>query len=107
MDKETYRSKIYSFTKQKEYDIQVGAEYLNAEDTVLILDDFLANGKAALGLADIIEQASAKVGGFGFVIEKSFQDGGKTLRQMGFVVESLEIIREIKDNRIVFEGETE
>ena len=107
LDKKTYRSKIYSFTKQKEYDIQVGAEYVNAADTVLVLDDFLANGKAALGLADIIEQAGAKVGGFGFVIEKSFQEGGKTLRQMGFVVESLAIIREIKDNGIVFAEEAD
>ncbi len=102
LDKKTYRSKVYSFTKQREYDIQVSTGYLESKDRVLILDDFLANGKAALGLADIVEQAGAEVVGLGFVIEKGFQDGGKVLRKMGFEVESLAIIQEISDKEIIF-----
>lgn len=103
LDKETYRSKVYSFTKQKEYDIQVSTKYLNPGDHVLILDDFLANGKAALGLVDIVEQSGGEIAGLGFVIEKGFQEGGKALRQMNFKVESLAIIKEIKGREIVFE----
>ncbi|MDO4765638.1 MAG: xanthine phosphoribosyltransferase [Eubacteriales bacterium] len=102
LDKDTYRSKVYSFTKQREYDIQVATNYLKEGDSVLILDDFLANGKAALGLVDIIEQAGAEVAGLGFIIEKGFQDGGKVLRKMGFHVESLAIIEEMKGKEIVF-----
>lgn len=107
LDKETYRSKVYSFTKQKEYDIQVSARYLNPEDHILILDDFLANGKAALGLVDIVEQSGAQISGLGFVIEKGFQEGGKALRKMGFQIESLAIIKEIKGQEIIFEEKVE
>lgn len=106
LDKDTYRSKVYSFTRQKEYDIQVSAKYLSPKDNVLIIDDFLANGKAALGLVDIVDQSGAKTIGLGFVIEKGFQAGGKVLRQMNLQVESLAIIREIRDQEIIFEENT-
>ena len=107
LDKDTYRSKVYSFTKQREYDIQVSVKYLSPEDHILILDDFLANGKAALGLVDIVEQSGAEIAGLGFVIEKGFQEGGKALRQMNFQVESLAIIKEIKGKDIIFEERSE
>lgn len=102
LDDKIYRSKVYSFTKQREYDVQVSCQYISSQDNVLILDDFLANGKAALGLVDIVEQADAKVAGLGFVIEKGFQEGGKVLRQMGQDVKSLAIIKEIKGSEITF-----
>lgn len=105
LDAETYRSKVYSFTQQKEYDIQVAARYLSENDRILILDDFLANGKAALGLLDIVEQSGAEVVGLGFAIEKGFQEGGKILRKMGYRVESLAIIKAINGEDILFEDE--
>lgn len=102
LDRETYRSKVYSFTKQKEYDIRVSSRYITSEDSILVIDDFLANGKAALGLVDIVEQAGAKIAGLGFIIEKGFQDGGSVLRKMGYHVESLVIVKEITDDKVIF-----
>ena len=102
LDKETYESKVYSFTKQKEYTIRVSKRYMNENDRVLIIDDFLANGKAVQGLIDIINQAGAKLEGVGIAIEKGFQDGGKILRQQNIQVESLAIIEELKQSQIKF-----
>ena len=102
LDKETYESKVYSFTKQKEYTIRVSKRYMNENDRVLIIDDFLANGKAVQGLIDIIDQAGAKLEGVGIAIEKGFQDGGKKLRQQNIHVESLALIEELKQNQIKF-----
>jgi xanthine phosphoribosyltransferase len=102
LDKEIYTSKVYSFTKQMTYDVMVSKRYLSSDDHVLILDDFLANGKAALGLIDIARQAGATIEGVGIVIEKGFQPGGKILRDQGIKVESLAIIDRIKDGQISF-----
>lgn len=102
LDKDLYLSKVFSFTKNKEYLIKVSKHYIDATDNVLIIDDFLANGKAAIGLADIVKQAEAKVCGIGIVIEKDFQDGGKILREQGFDVKSLAIIESLCDGNVSF-----
>lgn len=102
LDKEIFASKVFSFTKQITYDVMVSKRYLSADDHVLILDDFLANGKAALGLIDIARQAGATIEGIGIVIEKGFQPGGDLLREQGIRVESLAIIDRIKDGQIRF-----
>ena len=77
-------SSVHSFTKDETNEISVSNKYINENDVVLIIDDFLANGQAALGLVDIVEQANANVAGIGIVIEKGFQDGGKQLREKGY-----------------------
>jgi len=102
LDKETYKSVVYSFTKEKYYDIQVSKRYIHKGDNVLILDDFLANGKAALALIDLVEQAQANVSGVGIVIEKGFQNGGNKLREAGVNLESLVIVDRFKHGKITF-----
>ncbi len=102
LDKEVYSSKVYSFTKKMTYDVMVSKRYLNEDDHVLIIDDFLANGRAVLGLLDICRQAGATVEGAGIVIEKGFQEGGKILRDQGVHVESLAIVDRFKEGRITF-----
>ena len=102
LDADTYKSQVYSFTKQKTYDIQVSKRYIKEGEHILILDDFLANGKAALALMDIVHQAGATVEGIGIVIEKGFQDGGKQLRQRDVQLESLVIVDRFKDGQITF-----
>ncbi|MDQ0858699.1 xanthine phosphoribosyltransferase [Bacillus sp. V2I10] len=98
---------VYSFTKQEENTIAVSGEHLTSEDRVLVIDDFLANGQAALGLAKIVEQAGATLAGIGIVIEKSFQEGGKILREKGFRVESLARIKSLENHEVQFLEETE
>lgn len=101
-DAEVYESEVYSFTRQKSYKIRVSKKYLSAGDRVLVLDDFLANGKAANGLIDIVEQAGASLAGVGIVIEKGFQQGGQKLRDRGVRLESLAVIDGLEDGRIAF-----
>lgn len=98
-----YISKVYSYTKDKEYEMMVDKRYIEAHENILILDDFLANGNAAGGLIDIIERGQANLVGFGTVIEKGFQDGRKLLEDRGIQVESLVIIKEFCDNEVVFD----
>ncbi|MCM3596884.1 xanthine phosphoribosyltransferase [Metabacillus idriensis] len=98
---------VYSFTKQEENTIAVSGEHLSSEDRVLVIDDFLANGQAALGLAEIVEQAGASLAGIGIVIEKSFQEGGKILLEKGFRVESLARIKSLENHEVQFLEETE
>lgn len=95
-------AKVYSFTKQESNDISVSKKYIKEDDRVLIIDDFLANGQAALGLVDIVKQANAEIVGIGIVIEKSFQDGGKELRKQGFQVESLARIASLSNGEVTF-----
>lgn len=97
-----YRSKVFSFTKQTESTIAISNKHLHADDHVLIIDDFLANGHAALALVDLIEQAGARVSGIGIVIEKSFQDGRKILNDKGFHVESLARVQSLADGKVTF-----
>lgn len=92
LDGAMYSSKIESFTHKRVYDVIVSKKFLGPEDHVLIIDDFLANGCAVLGLIDIIKAAGATLEGVGIAVEKGFQQGGKKLREMGIRVESLAIV---------------
>ncbi|NLO22191.1 MAG: xanthine phosphoribosyltransferase [Syntrophomonadaceae bacterium] len=103
LDDDVYKSEVFSFTKDKTYSVMVSKKYLSSEDRILIIDDFLANGRAALGLKDIVEQAGAQLVGIGIVIEKGFQSGGKILREAGIQVESLAIIKRMSPGHIVFQ----
>lgn len=98
-------SKVYSFTKQEENTISISSKYIGENDCVLLVDDFLANGQAALGLIDLVKQAGAHVAGIGIVIEKSFQDGGKLVRETGFRVESLAEIQSLENGKVTFKQE--
>lgn len=95
-------TEVYSFTKGKSYSVCVSSDYLCKDDRVLFVDDFLANGNAAKGIIDLIEQAGATLEGMGFLIEKSFQKGGEELRAGGLHVESLAIIESLDDCQIKF-----
>ena len=92
-----FSSKIMSFTYGKTYDVMVSVKFLKPDENILIIDDFLASGKAIIGLVDIVKQAGANVSGVGIVIEKSFQDGGQTLRDMGINLKSLAVIKSMDD----------
>lgn len=94
---------VHSFTKDREYPVSISAEYLTPNDYVLCIDDFLANGNAAIGMLDLVNLAGAHLSGMGFIIEKSFQNGGKLLREKGIHVESLAIIESLDNCRITFE----
>lgn len=104
IDGSVYTSKIESFTHKRVYDVIVSKKYLSADDHVLIVDDFLANGCAANGLIEIIKESGATLEGVGIIIEKGQQDGGKRLRDQGIRVESLAIIDSMDDKtgEIVF-----
>ena len=95
-------AEVYSFTKQVMSQVSIASKFLSEDDTVLIVDDFLANGQAAKGLMEIIGQAGAAVAGAGIVIEKSFQDGRALLEAQGVPVTSLARIQEFKDGSIIF-----
>ncbi|MFW1753077.1 xanthine phosphoribosyltransferase [Acinetobacter wanghuae] len=97
-----YRSKVFSFTKQTESTIAISKKHINATDKVLVIDDFLANGQAALGLADLIHQADASVVGIGIVIEKSFQPGRDILLEKGYRVESLARVKSLGNGTVEF-----
>ncbi|WP_061809234.1 xanthine phosphoribosyltransferase [Rossellomorea vietnamensis] len=98
-------SKVYSFTKQEENTISISREYIQKNDRVLLIDDFLANGQAALGLIDLVKQAEAVVVGIAIVIEKSFQNGGKLVRDTGYRVESLAEIESLENGEVQFKQE--
>ena len=104
MDKDVYFTKITSFTHNKVNDVIVAKKYLSAEDHVLIIDDFLANGCALEGLMDLVRQSGGTVEGIGIAIEKGFQGGGDKLREKGVRLESLAIIDKMdaKTNTIQF-----
>lgn len=97
---EAYEAEVYSFTKQSSGMICIDREFLGADDRVLFIDDFLANGNAALGILDLMAQAGARPVGMGFVIEKAFQQGAERLRERGVRVESLAVIESLDDCRI-------
>lgn len=89
---DVYTSRVESYTHGKVYDIIVSKEYLNPNDKVLLIDDFLANGKALEGLAQLVCDAGATLVGAGIIIEKGFQPGGDILRNKGIHLESLAIV---------------
>ena len=92
LDGEMYTSKVESFTKKKVFDIIVSKKFLSPDDHILIIDDFLANGCAVMGLIDLINDSGATLEGVGIAIEKGFQNGGKLIRERGIQLESLAIV---------------
>lgn len=92
LDGDMYRSKIHSFTHERDYDVIVSKKFLNPDDHVLLIDDFLANGCALAGLIEIVKESGAGIAGAGIAIEKGFESGGKRIRGMGVRVESLAVI---------------
>jgi len=97
-----YQTQAKSFTKGNVATLRVSKKFLNPEDRVLIIDDFLASGEAAVALTRLVKQAEAEVVGIGAVIEKQFQGGGNDLRAQGYKVESLAVIENIKNGVITF-----
>src|SRR5690625_4280779 len=87
-----YSAEVYSYTKQETNTISISKDYIKNDDVVLIIDDFLANGQAALGLINMVEQSGAALAGVGIVIEKGFQNGRKIIEEQGIRVESLAVI---------------
>lgn len=99
---DVYQTTVHSFTKAMDYELTLSKKYITAEDRILVIDDFLANGEAALGAARLVEEAGAKVVGIGIVIEKSFQPGRKLLEDKGYDVYSLARIAKLGKNLIEF-----
>ena len=97
LDGEMYTAKIESFTHKRTYDVIVAKKFISPDDHILIIDDFLANGCACLGLIAIIRSAGATVEGVGIAVEKGFQKGGELIRKQGIRVESLAIIESMDD----------
>lgn len=102
LDGDMYTTKVASYTHKKTYDVILSKKFLTSEDHVLIIDDFLANGCALLGLIDIVTSAGAVLEGAGIVIEKGFQPGGDSIRKMGIRLESLATIESMSDNSLTF-----
>jgi xanthine phosphoribosyltransferase len=102
MNEETYHTKVFSYTKKETSDITVLRKFLSADEKILIIDDFLASGEAAIGLANIVRQAGAEVVGIGIVIEKTFQPGAEKLKAAGYRVESLVRIESFTNGQVNF-----
>ena len=101
-----YQSEVFSYTYKKKVTLLVSQEWLNADDHVLIIDDFMANGFAVQGLVDIVNEAGAKLEGIGIAVEKGFQHGGDDLREKGYNIHSLAIIDKAEPGCIEFREET-
>ena len=97
-----YQTTVHSFTKGSDYELTLSKDYISKDDKVLIIDDFLANGEAALGAVRLVEEAGAKVSGIGIVIEKSFQPGRSKLEEKGYEVYSLARVKKLGKNLIEF-----
>lgn len=102
LDGDVYLTSVESFTHKKVYNVILSKKYLGPEDHVLLIDDFLANGCALLGLIDIVNESGATLEGAGIVIEKGFQAGGQKIRDMGIQLESLAIIESMSDTSLTF-----
>ena len=99
---DVYSANVVSYTHSREYTVIVSKEFLSPNDRVIIIDDFLANGCAMMGLIDIVKESGATLVGVGAVIEKGFQRGGDMLRNSGIRVESLAIIDSMTDDAITY-----
>ena len=102
LDGDMYTTQVQSFTHKKVYDVILAKRFLTPEDHVLLIDDFLANGCALMGLIDIVRKSGASLTGAGIVIEKGFQTGGQQIRDMGVRVESLAIIDSMSESSLTF-----
>lgn len=99
---DVYKTVVHSYTHNSDYDVVVPKDYINSSDNVVIVDDFLANGKALEGLIDIVNQSGAKLAGCTCAVEKGFQGGGDALRKKGIRIESLAVIDEMNEDKIRF-----
>lgn len=99
---EALHTKVHSFTKNKDYELFLKKCYINEDDNVLLIDDFLANGAASFGMAKLIEEAGAKVAGIGIVVNKAFQPGEEALKKAGYDVYCLANVIEMGKDHIVF-----
>ncbi|WP_436855597.1 xanthine phosphoribosyltransferase [Staphylococcus caeli] len=102
LKKAVYQAEIHSFTKNTTSTVVVSDEFLDEKDRVLIIDDFLANGDASLGLNEIVKQAQATTVGIGIVVEKSFQPGRERLEEAGLTVSSLCKVASLSGNKVSF-----
>ena len=102
VDGSVYSTVVHSFTHGTDYTVVVSSDYLGPKDRVLLVDDFLANGKALIGLTELVRQAGGTVAGAAIAIEKGFQGGGDALRAEGVRVESLAIVEHMTDHNITF-----
>ena len=102
LDGELYTVPVRSYTRGELFEVQVAKRYLDENDCVLVIDDFLAHGQALKGLMEIVRQSGAKLAGCGIVIEKGFQNGGEHLRQQGVNLQSLAIVDSIANGIIPF-----
>lgn len=102
LDGEMLTTRIESFTHKRVYDVILAKKFLSPDDHVLLIDDFLANGCALMGLIDLVNGAGATIEGAGIVIEKGFQDGGRKIREMGIRLESLAIVDSMSDTSLTF-----
>ena len=93
---------VYSYTKEENYDVTISKKFLPAGEKVLIIDDFLASGEAAMGLAKLVESAGDTVEGIAIVIEKSFQPGRERLEKAGYEVHSLVRIARFENDRCIY-----
>ena len=100
--RDCYVTQVASYTRGGVYDIFVCKDYITPDDNVLIIDDFLAEGNALIGLANIVNQAGATLAGAGIAIEKGFQAGGGRVRDLGIRVEALALIESMDENGIIF-----
>ena len=101
-----YQSDIFSYTYKKKVTLLVSKEWLSADDKVLVIDDFMANGEAMRGLCDIVAAAGATLVGIGCAVEKGFQGGGDRLRAAGYNLKSLAIIESAEPGNVVFREDT-
>lgn len=99
---DVYTADVISYTKKTNNQIYIEKKFINSDDHILIIDDFLANGEAVKGLLQIIKKANANLAGVGIVIEKSFQPGAQYLRDQGIIVHSLAKIKSLANNKVSF-----
>lgn len=102
MSDAVYSAELFSYTRKQTFYASVAKEYLNENDKVLIIDDFLANGEALNAMVNLCKQAGAEIVGCGIVVEKGYQPGGRKIREMGIDVQSLAIVSSMTDDSIEF-----
>lgn len=100
---DVYSAEVYSYTHERTYTIRISKDFLSPDDRVLIIDDFLAKGSALMALMKLVKDAGASVAGAGIIIEKTYQSGGKLLRDGGLRIESLAKIAAMDEHGITFE----
>ena len=103
LKEDTLQTEVFSFTKNAPYQLTLKPQFVHPGDRVLLIDDFLANGEAALGASSLLERAGAQVAGIGIVIAKTFQPGLKKLQEAGYRVEILAPVKRMAENLIEFD----